>query len=380
MTNAPRYNEVRRWMFDIALPFWARHGVDRMHGGFVEALTLDGKDAGAGFKRTRVTCRQIHVFSHAAMLGWSDGEAIARDGFGFLTQRTWLGRETGFARTLTVTGEALDVTPDLYDYAFVLFACAWRHRASQDPQALEWAHRTLDVIESKLRHPGGEGYWHRLPATGWREQNPHMHLLEAAIVLYETSGEARFGALATSIAKLFQTRFFDLRTGTLAEFFDDDWNRAPGGDGRIVEPGHQFEWAWILENCRRLGLAEASEAVRRLVEFGERYGVDPATGVTFNSVNEDGVSIDRGSRTWPNTERLKAAVALYELDGTDPEPVFASSSGVLLDRYLSHLPAGAWMDAFDAGGRPVAANVPASTFYHVFLAFAEMLRVADRLK
>ena len=29
----------------------------------------------------------------------------------------------------------------------------------------------------------------------------------------------------------------------------------------------------------------------------------------------------RGSRAWPNTERLKAAVALFELDGVDPAPV-----------------------------------------------------------
>ena len=40
--------------------------------------------------------------------------------------------------------------------------------------------------------------------------------------------------------------FIDAHNGALHEFFDADWNPAPGIEGRIVEPGHQFEWAWLL--------------------------------------------------------------------------------------------------------------------------------------
>jgi len=73
---------------------------------------------------------------------------------------------------------------------------------------------------------------------------------------------------------------------------------------------------------------------------------------------------------------LKAAIALYELDGTDPGPVIRSSGSLLLERYLAHRPQGTWIDAFDAGGRPIVKTIPASTLYHVFLAFAEVLRVS----
>jgi mannose/cellobiose epimerase-like protein (N-acyl-D-glucosamine 2-epimerase family) len=41
---------------------------------------------------------------------------------------------------------------------------------------------------------------------------------------------------------------------------------------------------------------------------------------------------------------------------------------------------GLWIDAFDASGQPVATAIPTSTFYHLFLAFAEILRIAPRLK
>jgi mannose/cellobiose epimerase-like protein (N-acyl-D-glucosamine 2-epimerase family) len=46
---------------------------------------------------------------------------------------------------------------------------------------------------------------------------------------------------------------------------------------------------------------------------------------------------------------------------------------------LGQAPDGAWIDAFDADARPTVSTVPASTLYHVFLAFAEVLRLAPKL-
>jgi hypothetical protein len=37
------------------------------------------------------------------------------------------------------------------------------------------------------------------------------------------------------------------------------------------------------------------------------------------------------------------------------------------------------MDAYDEAGRPAAAMAPTSTLYHLFLAFAEALRLAPQL-
>lgn len=364
-------------MFEAALPWWAAHGLDRQDGGYVEHMTLDGRDGRAAFKRTRVTARQIYAFSHAYVLGFADGAELARHGFDFLVTRTWNGPENGFARRLSRTGGALDPTPDLYDHAFCLHAFAWFHRATGDPAARDWMHRTLDFVESHLRHPSGDGFHEELPPPGMRQQNPHMHLAEATLACCAATGEARFATLARELATMFARWFFDPATATLAEVFTDDWQRAPGDEGRQVEPGHHFEWAWILDCCRRdLGI-DLSPQVRAAVRFAEQHGIDPVSHATYNVVRDDGVPLDRGSRTWPNTERLKAAVALLELDGTDPTPVFDETCTLLLERYLGNAPAGTWIDAFDGAGRPIADTIPASTLYHLFLAFAEVLRVAD---
>lgn len=368
---------IRSWMFDQALPFWATHGLDPDNGGYIEQLTLQGTDAEVAFKRTRVAGRQVYVFSHAAVMGWKAGLTLAEPGMDFLTKQAWLGTEKGFARTLSRTGEVLDETPDLYDHAFALFGFAWRHRATMDALSHEWMHRTLDYIDAHLRHPGGLGFWHQVPAIGWLQQNPHMHLTEACLAAHEATGEVRFAEAARRLVELFRAKLFDVKTGTLAEYFTDDWSRAPGGDGRIVEPGHLMEWCWILNQARKQLGMDVGADIRAANRFAEMHGINPATGMVHNSVRDDGVVLDAGSRTWPNCERIKAAIALWELDGVDPGPVIDAAAGALLRRYLARQPAGIWMDAFDAEGHEAARTVPASTLYHVFLAFAEVLRITD---
>jgi mannose/cellobiose epimerase-like protein (N-acyl-D-glucosamine 2-epimerase family) len=369
-------SRVHDWTFQTALPFWGEHGIDRQYGGYHEQLTFEGFSAGVGFKRIRVICRQIYVFSHAYIMGWEPGLELARHGYDFLTRKAWLGEEGGWARQLTMDGNVLDPVADLYDQAFALFALSWYRRASGDPAAQAWAMKTIAFIDQHMRHPNSIGFMHWKPISGLRQQNPHMHLLEACLASYEAEADERSANLAKEVAGLFDTKFFDLETRTLAEFFNDDFSRADGPDGRMIEPGHQFEWAWILVNLKRLLGIDMSAHARALIGFGEDFGIDPVSKATYDGLWVDGTLRDGKSRSWPNTERIKAAVALFELDGTNPQPVFEQSAGLLLDRYLAVSTPGCWIDQFDQGGQPLTKFVPTSTLYHVFLAFAELLRVS----
>ena len=128
-------------------------------------------------------------------------------------------------------------------------------RPSADAEALA----LLDAIEAHLRHPAGGFVEAGDPPF---QANPHMHLFEACLAWLEAKeadhgGGARFEAVAAEIAELALTRFIDPDAGFVREFFAADWSPAPGEAGRIVEPGHQFEWAWLLE--RWVGLFDAFE-------------------------------------------------------------------------------------------------------------------------
>jgi mannose/cellobiose epimerase-like protein (N-acyl-D-glucosamine 2-epimerase family) len=97
-------------------------------------------------------------------------------------------------------------------------------------------------------------------------------------------------------------------------------------------------------------------------------------------VSEQGAVLRGSSRLWPNTERIKAALALFELDGRDPRGAVASSCALIFDRYFAGNTPGLWSDQFDAEGRPLASITPASCVYHLFLAFSEVLRLQPRLE
>jgi mannose/cellobiose epimerase-like protein (N-acyl-D-glucosamine 2-epimerase family) len=369
--------QMNAWLKDDALPFWANQGLDRRHGGAVESFAMDGRNpSGVDFKRARVACRQIYVFSHAELLGWQGAKAAADHLYSHFVERFWQGPDKGWARRVTMEGVLLDPTPDLYDYAFALFALGWRYKARKETEALSLAHQTLDYMDRHFRHPDGEGFHAVLPPTLPREQNPHMHTIEAAVVLAEASSEARFRDLADEIAALFKRRICRLPEGVLPEFFDHAWRPVAGDKGRWIEPGHQFEWAWILSQHQKLTGADNAAVGQALVAWAERYGVDQAGQITFNGVRDDGAPLDRGSRCWPNTERMKGWIGLAELTGADPWPAVDGSARLLLNRYLGKAPKGCWIDQFDVAGNLKGEIIPTSTLYHVFLAFAEALRFA----
>lgn len=374
-----RFEAVRTWMFDTALPFWAEAGVDRADGGFVEQLDMAGRDGGVGFKRTRAQCRQIYCFTHSALLGWDRGAAIADHGWRFLAAH---GRRAdgAWVRRMGRAGGVLDPVCDAYDMAFALFAHGWRHRLTGDDAVIASALTTVDALDRLLKHPNGRGWIAAEDATGPREQNPHMHVIEAAIELADTTGHPRFHALVAEVMELFRTRFFDRSTGVLREFYAPDWSRLDSAEGRIVEPGHMMEWSWILYRAKRLLGIESGRDALTLFETAERIGIAPATGLTLDQVDDTGTVLAGGSRSWPQTETLKANLAVLENEGRDTRAGIARCVDNLLDRYLAVAPAGTWIDQFDADGVPAADKIPSTTFYHVFLAFSELLRLQPSIE
>lgn len=370
MSQVP-FEATRAWMLEAALPFWAERGVDRVDGGFYEELDPDGRPTSCDFKRVRVICRQIYVFSQGAALGWKQGAEISEWGHKYLVTRARLG-DGGWARVLSRKGAVLDATIDLYDMAFVIFAMAWRYRASGDIEARSYARETLEFIRTRMRAPNG-GFWHSLPLTAMREQNPHMHLAEACLVAFEATGEEVFLDTAREVVQLFNTRFFD--PPTLGERFDPTWKRIAGG----IEPGHHFEWTWILAQYQRLTGESTASSAAQSSDFAERYGVDPVTHAVYDALTEEGEVLKSSSRTWPNTERIKAALGLFEIDGRDPRQVLASSGNRLLGLYFASNIPGLWTDQFDRSGKPMTTATPASCVYHLFMAFSEMLRLEARI-
>ena len=150
----------------------------------------------------------------------------------------------------------------------------------------------------------------------------------------------------------------------LREFFDADWN-ALEGEGGLIEPGHQFEWAWLLERWGKArGHGAARAMARRLYETGLK-GVDPVREVAVNALWEDLSVRDGAARLWIQTEHLKAALSL----GDEAQALRAARG---LARYLETPKRGAWRDRLSPDGTFVEEPAPATSFYHLIVAILEL--------
>jgi mannose-6-phosphate isomerase len=363
--------QATAWLYETALPLWLEHGVDRRRGGFYEALSHHDLNPVHDYKRLRVLSRQIYVFSQGAQRGVPDAGAAVEHGLDFLLNRA-RHPDGGFISRLDLDGEGLDQTRDLYDLAFVLFALAHAYRLTRDGRLKAEALALLDFIQTSMRHPAG-GYVEALPPRAPRRQNPHMHLLEAALACVEHMPDPAFSALAAELVGLCRRRFMDGARGLLFEYFQDDLTAPLRPKGRaVVEPGHQMEWAWLLREAQRLGMdtsAGADGEAERLGRFALAHGLDPASGLLRGEVFEDGAMAVAGVRLWPHGEWLKAALRVPAL-----APSW-SDAWAALSRFLNTPTPGLWFEQWDPGaGGFLDTPVPASSLYHIATAVAELER------
>jgi mannose/cellobiose epimerase-like protein (N-acyl-D-glucosamine 2-epimerase family) len=365
------------WLVVTAYPLWSRCGIDTRNGGFVEALAANTTPL-LSPRRLRVQPRQIYAFAQASALGWQNDTApIIRRGLRYMED--CYRRPDGLYRTLIEsTGAPLDQNALLYDHAFVLLGLSSAAHILEDRIDLE--RRALELrnlMEHRWRLPSG-GFLSDDATRNVREANPHMHLLEACLAWSEIGKDLSWTASVEELAELAVTRFINPQSGAIHETLCSTWEPAPGLAGRIVDPGHQFEWAWMLMRCRGKNISRYRAAALRLIEYGELRGI--RDGAAVNAILSDGSIHDAKARLWPQTERLKAALLAHEITNDAKfVDIGVEAAGTVL-RYLQTDIPGLWRDERSAeGGFSVGAS-PASSFYHLVGAIAELSRYKRRCR
>ena len=364
------------WAIDEALPLWATAGFDAEHGRFEERLTLAGGRLPDVPLRLMSQARQIHAYALAARRGWhADAIALVERAFASMV-RDYHGRDDreGWIFSIRRDGTVADTRRDLYTHAFVLLAIASYVEATGRREALALADETLAFIERHMAAPEGGGFVEELPPNGGvRRQNPHMHLFEGLLALWECSRQERHLARTTQLFDLFATRFFR-DPGVVGEYFTADLRPADGLVGRIVEPGHHHEWVWLLRRFEEASGRSVQAYVDALYGHADRYGFDEA-GMIVGELLIDGTPRAGVRRIWPVAEAIKANLVEARLGRTQGEGRAAALAVLLRDRFLTLDPPGGWLDRLDHNGCCVSEYMPASTLYHLLGAIDELSRV-----
>ena len=356
------------WLLDAAYPLWSTRGVDPA-GGFYERLQQNGLPL-AEPRRSRVQPRQAYCFAMGPAMGWrGDSAGLVKHGLDYWSAR--FQRPDGLFRTLVnADGSVADDRAITYDQAFGLLA--FNLGATLGDWRAERERQAHDLLQAVLKHTkrATGGFENGVPTSLPLESNPHMHLFEATLAGCEVATETSlWKPLAAEIAEFSLAHFFD-KNGILHEFFDSEWKFSEGVKGRIVEPGHQFEWAWLLLRWAGDKHAKARAVALKLIDLTEANGV--RNGLALQQVLDDWSPHDPSARLWPQTERLKAAALAARLTGDAKYFAMAASAADSLQRYLATPIPGLWYDRVDVNGNIVDEPAPASTFYHLVVAVAEI--------
>lgn len=373
MPQHPPCTQWKNWLTRQALPLWSTAGYDRARKLYHERLTFDAAPIALPQLRLMVQARQIATFCRAALDGVFNATDDALACLHTVQSRYWHSDgQPGWIFALGPNGQPASTLRDLYAHAFILYAYAWAYKLSGDTGLLDVAQQTTLEIEQIFAAPHG-GYLDTVPPQdALRRQNPHMHLLEAYLSLFEVTNDSFYLERAQSLVTLAQSRFMHPGTGMLLEFFTADWRPLKPIGQNWVEPGHLFEWSWLLQEYARLNpthQATPTALAEHLLQTGLQYGTRHDT--VFDAITDTGILTAASTRIWPQTELMRLLATRQQVGPThQPNQTEATLLHALTQAFFTtyappHLQGG-WVDRYEANGERAVDHMPASSLYHIY--------------
>lgn len=378
--------EYRKGWIQELCAEWSRK-LPLTQGGYAETVRADWSEGPSPERTMLAQARTAYTFTHAAFPGNPALAEAGKSAVERMMKLFWVPVLGGWIRSCDTDGDPVDMTVDTYDQPFGLLALAWNYRATGNEGSRNTALRALDGLKSEctdLKHGGfmerrNGSIGSRMTAGyhRFRRQNPHMHLLEGFLAWHAVDPGGPWLAEAGEMISLFRNRFCVPPQGALAEYFDDGWRPDPGEHGKIREPGHHYEWVWLLRQYRE---ASGDGSVERdagiLYRFASSRGTD-AEGFALGAVDDDGNILDGRKLLWPQTEMLKARLAMYEWTGDRKIREAAEHTlSLILNRYFRE-DGILFYNLLSHDGTPDPAPANTRLLYHLFVAVAEADRVLE---
>lgn len=360
------------WVKDDAVPLWILRGISP-EGVNYERLLPTGEVDLASSVRVRVQARQAFFYAAAVSRGWcgNAGIGVAKGLLRFVQEKAaHPSAGGGYTHLLNSGFEVVDTKQDLYDHAFFLLANAWIYRVTKDADALAEAERLVAHLDNKFGSTCG-GWVEGDYVYACRRQNPHMHLFEAFLALYDATGDGKWLARVGEIFGLFQAHFFDDKLNVLFEFFDERWALCQDAKGEVVEPGHMMEWVWLLDWYGRRSGRPVAAYTRALYNKALEIGMAPS-GLLYDAVAPDGRVLDTKKRCWGITELIKASLVMIRDGHPQAEAIAVKGIEDLFTYYLCASTPGSYVDQRGANDEVVVDVAPASTLYHIIVAAMEL--------
>ncbi|WP_375139158.1 AGE family epimerase/isomerase [Pseudomonas entomophila] len=345
-----RLRRFRHHLDDILVPLWQGPGWNADMALPYEALDAEHRPLPVVRYRAMACARQLYLFS--SRLGEPGAAARAATLFRSLRTHFHDAEHGGWFYSIDAQGQPLDRRKDLYTHAFIVFACA--HYWGQVGERL--VESTLEGALSVVaeRFARGDGLYEASLGEDWSDlgsgplQNPQMHLAEAFLQTLAVRPDEAVQHALTGLCDALQRDFVDPDTGVMLEL-------PRGAADNWFEPGHQFEWFFLLDTSPLLRDTPLHASIDRAFGFAEQYGVKDGAVLAMLAV--DGQALDATQRIWAQAEYLRALVLR-----AGGEAKLAGQLQVLEARFLREA---GWYECRDGEGNVSRHDMPSTTPYHL---------------
>ncbi len=334
--------QVPGWNADMALPY--------------EALDAEHQPLPPQRYRAMACARQLYLFS--SLIGEvPEAQIRAAALFRSLQQHFHDAEHGGWFYSIDPQGAPLDQRKDLYTHAFILFACAHYWGKVREPLVESVLNAALEVIAQ--RFATDDGLYEACLDRDWSSlktgplQNPLMHLAEAFLATLSVREDLAVQNRLQALCAGMQQKFIVPQEGVLME-------KPLGAVDNWFEPGHQFEWYFLLESSPLLRDSKLHRSLSRAFGYTEQLGVIDHNGAVraMLDLNSDPRRPrDSTQRIWAQAEYLRALTLR-----PDSEAAVLRQLQALQQRFLH---AGGWYECRDEEGEVSRNDMPSTTPYHL---------------
>ena len=345
-----RLHRFRQHLADTLVPLWQGPGWNAEMALPYEALDAEHRPLPVVRYRAMACARQLYLFSSRL----EQPGAAERAATLFRSLRTHFhdAEHGGWFYSIDAHGQPLDRRKDLYTHAFIVFACAHYWGQVGERLVASTLEGALSVVAERFAR--GDGSYEASLGEDWSDlgsgplQNPQMHLAEAFLQTLAVRADEAVQEALIGLCEALQRDFIDPDTGVMLE-------RPRGAPDNWFEPGHQFEWFFLLDTSPLLRETALHASITRGFAHAERVGVQD--GAVLAMLGVDGQVIDATQRIWAQAEYVRA-LAL--------RPAWrerlARQLQVLETRFLT---AEGWHECRDGAGRVSRHDMPSTTPYHL---------------
>ena len=304
------------------LPFWLKHGLDRVHGGVYTCVDRDG----TLIDSTKSVWFQGR-FGFICAYAYNNIEAneewlrASKSCVDFIEQHCF---DTDGRMYFEVTAEGKPVRKRRYVFSECFAAIAMSEYAIASGDR-SYAQKALSLFKQILHFINTKGILEPKYCEGVEMQGHSI-----TMILINTAARIREAIPAVELDEQ-----ISLSIDTLQRYFIHPEFEAlletvgPNGEfidtivGRTINPGHCIETAWfLLEEAKyRGGDAQLTEVAVKILDWSWNWGWDKVYGGLINFRDCKGLPVQDYSQDmkfwWPQTEAIIATLYAYEATGEE---------------------------------------------------------------